>query len=156
MDSCSSMVLRMFQVSTCFPMVFSTGCTGISAPVCGAPHLSPSLTLVSAGMFLTHFFPLHSAAQCFLPFRKFDLSEVLPWWLLGSAVSYSGTIGAVWNELCPAQGDPGLSSQRPLLQPLLSKTLPHKQNISIMTSLTTFFNKYRRHRGCIYCCVMAA
>lgn len=144
----SSLCCRM---ATCFPMVFSLDCRGISAPVHGAPFLpASSFTLVSAGLFHTHF-PYNSTAQWFLPFLRCILPEVPPLWLWGSAVPYSGLVGAIWNLMCPTQNSPVFSLQWFFCIPSLSITLPYKPSTSIMTPLATFFKKCRRQRRYICC-----
>ena len=100
-------------------MVF-TGCRGISAPVPGAlpPPLS-SLTLVSAGMVLSHFslLSLPAAVQPFLPFLKYVITEALPASVMGSAL---GSSGSVFERAVSDVGDgpthPGLFSQKSSLQ----------------------------------------
>ena len=54
-DICSTINLHRLQGTACPTMVFTTGCWAISAQVPGAPPPLPSpLTLVSAGLFLSH------------------------------------------------------------------------------------------------------
>lgn len=98
--------------STCSTMIFSTGCKGISAPASGAPALAPSLTLVSAWLFLTVFFSFPS----------------LPLWCFCSFLSTSSPrchrLGR-GSQLCPvvglAQSSPGLSSKSPSYNPSASE-----------------------------------
>lgn len=144
-DICSNVVHHMLQGDNLLPHTLSCGLQGnLCSSVFNTTSPRPSsLSLVSTAMFLT-FFSLHSAAQWFLFFLKYVLPEVPLSWLLGSTVPYSGSTGAVWNQLCPVQDSLVLSSQRPPLQPPLSNTLPRKPSTNIMTSLATFFNKCRR------------
>jgi len=54
-DICSDMVLMGCRQATCFTIFFIKGCRGTSALALGAPPPPPSLTLVSAGLFLSQF-----------------------------------------------------------------------------------------------------
>jgi len=54
-EICSAVDLHELQGHSLPHLVFSMGCRGISAPACGAhPPPPSSLTLVSAGLFLSH------------------------------------------------------------------------------------------------------
>lgn len=49
-------------------------------------------------------FPFSVSTQHFLHFLIYDFPEVLPKWLLNSAVFSSGCVRISYNCLCPAQG----------------------------------------------------
>ena len=122
-SSCSSVVLPELQCG--YHLLHhgpSHGCKGNSAPVPGAP---PPLLLSLRRSYLcvSLLSPPPLSAWCLLPFLKYAFPEAPPSWLLGSAVPCCGSIGASWNRLCPAQGSPGLSSQRLPLQPLCYQIL---------------------------------
>lgn len=74
---------------------------GISARVHGTPP--PALTLVLAGLFLTHFSSLLSACMAFLPFLMCVFPEVPPFCLRGSAVPRGGSLvaGCAWHGAAP-------------------------------------------------------
>lgn len=106
--------------STCFTIIFSVSCRGIS--ILAPPHPPPSPAVVSAGLllmpFFSHFSLSHSDVQHFYAFEKICFpstgipsTQSWPW---GSAVPCAGSVGAGWNWLCPAWSSPDLSSQRPL------------------------------------------
>jgi len=86
--------------TTCLTMVFSMGCSRISAPVPGAPPPSPSsLSLVSAGLFLSH---IHNSLFCcclcsvqiffFIPLLTYFIPEVLPQSLIGLTLASAGSV----------------------------------------------------------------
>jgi len=70
------------RATTCLTMVFITGCRTISAPV---PPPSSSLTLVYAGLFLSHVshLSLLAAVQRFLHILKRAITETPPASLTG-------------------------------------------------------------------------
>ena len=81
------------------PPWISMGCRGnLSAPAPGAPPLLPSsLTLVSAELFLSHLLTPLCHCNCYspetsFPFLKYVILEVLPLWLMGSALASSGSV----------------------------------------------------------------
>lgn len=114
-DTCSDMVLHGLQGDNLHYHGLSMGCRGVSAPVPGAPLPPPSLTLVFLGLFLTVFSSLLSLLCGILPFLKCVFPEAPPAWLMSSAVSHGGSIGAGWSLPCPAQGSPW---------PFLTEALP--------------------------------
>lgn len=99
---------------------FSTGCSGISAPSPGAhPPSPPSLTLISAWLFLTSFFLL-----LFLPTQHFSVSETsyhrgtnslseelscVLWWICciaGTGCTLHGTALASLHRGCSVAAPP--------------------------------------------------
>ena len=121
-------------------------CNGSSLPL-HLPHASPCSGVdsfhgaardISLGPQITSSssnLGLPSASPClyFPPFLKQAFPEAPPSWLKGSAVSCSGSVGTSWNWLCPAQGSPGLSSQRPPCSPPAANFLPCKTNTLVQT-----------------------
>lgn len=91
-------------------IAFSRGCWGISDLMCGAaPPLLPSLTSVLTGLFLTFFSSFLTACAAFYLFLY-----IFPQGTTSSAGGLSCSLQWVsWSWPCPAQGSPGLSSQRP-------------------------------------------
>lgn len=83
----------------------NTGSAGESLPSCLIPFLLVS-PWCSQGCF-SHFFP-HCGAE-FNPYVVF--TEAPSAWMRVSVVPWDGAIGAIWSQLCPAQGRPGLTSQ---------------------------------------------
>lgn len=62
--------------------------------------------------FSLFLFPLPLPVWCFLPFFKYVFPEVPSAWLMGSGVSYGGSIGARWNQVEPAVSDTGQPCHR--------------------------------------------
>lgn len=141
-DICSSMILPRMGPTTCcrgtscFTMVFPTGCREISAPAPGASlPLPSSLTLVFCrATCFSHIssplFSLTAAVQHFLPYLKYIIAEAPPALLSGSALAstmyileQAGT-GCVQHVGSPS---PLLTETNPLASPT-TKTLPHKYN----------------------------
>lgn len=88
--------------ATWFSIVLSRGCRQISVLVCGASVRSPSFTLMSLKLFLSHF-PHSSFSQyIFYPVLKVfpDVTSV-SW--TGSDVPFNRSTGANWNWLCLTQ-----------------------------------------------------
>lgn len=82
----------------------STGCSGYSL------HTAPLLTLLSLLLLpIIFLFILFCLTIPFCPL-KYCFTEVPPALLMGSAVSYGGSIaesaGTWWKQLCPARGSP--------------------------------------------------
>lgn len=100
---------RGTQYST---MVSHMGCTGISTPAPGAPPLPPSLNFALTGLFFT--FLLLTLPRHVLSFLKYIFTEVPPSWLRGSALSYTGSIGAS-RSLPSGTRQPLVSSHRSCL-----------------------------------------
>jgi len=89
---CSSMGCKG---TTCITTVFITGCRRISSLAPGEPSPPPSfLTLVSAGLCLSHFFTffLLAAMQRLSPSCKYVVTDVLPVSLTGSALASGRSI----------------------------------------------------------------
>lgn len=108
--------------TTCSTMVFFVGCRGISALAPGSPPLPPSsLTLVSAGLFLTLLFPhsslTHLTTYYFYPLITFSQRcHQFSWW--ASCVLRCVCCGAVWNQLCLWWGSPwSLLAEAPMSSP---------------------------------------
>ena len=83
-----------YSVDSCSSMV-STSCRGTSALASGAASPPPFLTMVSAVLFLTRFFPHLSFSQLLcrvLPFLKYLIAEMLPASLTGSALPSGGSV----------------------------------------------------------------
>lgn len=83
----------------------NTGSAGESLPSCLIPFLLVS-PWCSQGCF-SHFFP-HCGAE-FNPYVVFTEAPLA--WMRVSVVPWDGAIGAIWSQLCRAQGRPGLTSQ---------------------------------------------
>jgi len=100
--------------------VFSMGCSGIPAPAPGAPPSPPpSLTLVSAGLFISRFSCLSyiAAVQHFLPFLTYVIDRGTTSTVDGPSFGKCWVCrGASWNWLCPMWEEP-LVSQKPSLHP---------------------------------------
>lgn len=131
-------LLHGLKGHSCPTMAFTTGCRGIPALAHWLPCLTPSLTLVSAGLLLSysHSSFLAAVAQLLFPFPKFVIPEVPPPSLRGSALISSGSVlgCSVWNWLHQAQQKLLASSLR--RQPCNSpstKTLPC-QSLQCITS----------------------
>ena len=109
-------------------VVFSMGCKGISAPVPGVPPPPPSLTGVcrAVSLMFSHSFLTAAVVQPFYPFLN-----TLPQRChqCCSRAQLWPAAGLPWSWLELALSDmgaaPGLSSQRPPLQPP-PQTLPHE------------------------------
>ena len=83
------------RVTAYLIMVFSMGCSGISAPVLGAcPPPSSSLTLVSAESFLSRSLTSPSSLFCchtgFFPHLRYVIPEAVPLSLTGLALAHFG------------------------------------------------------------------
>lgn len=105
----------------------------------GASPTPPSLMLMSAGLFMSHFFSLlclTTSSQLFLPFHKFVFPKAPSALQLGSAVSF-GESSAETAGIGSGQDEttPGLFSQMPPMQLSLlptTKTLLCKSNIILL------------------------
>lgn len=91
-------------------------------------HLLPSccscLRALRAASLI--FFLTPHCQSAFCPFLTHIISEAPPPWLQGSAKACGGgSIGAIWNGLCPAKGSLGCLSQRSLQHPLTAPGHPH-------------------------------
>ena len=115
--------------TACLTMVFSSGCRGTSAPAPGAPpHLPSALTLVPAGLFLSHI--LTPLSGCFLPpLLNSAILEALPPLLMALASGRS--------ILEPA--GIGSAGHRGRFQQLLTEATsvaPCYQNLAMQTQYT--------------------
>jgi len=117
---------------TCFTTVFTTCC---SAQVPGAPLPPPFLTLMSAGLFLSHF--SHPVSQLlhsvFLAFLKYASTEAPLIWLKGSALSNVGFI--LEPALYIAEAGAGLYSYRP---PQQDPSAHHCQHLAAKPNTVLF------------------
>lgn len=118
--------------TTCFTMVFLVGCRGISALAPGSRPLPPSsLTLVSAGLFLTLLFPqsslTHLTTWYFYPLIMFS-QRCHRFGRWASCVLWCVSCGAVWNQLCLRWAAPGLFLQRPPCRLPATKAFPPTPN----------------------------
>lgn len=100
----------------------------LQGTICSSARSTYSPSFSHLGCF-SYFFspPLLTLPGSIFPFLEHTITEVPLSWLRSSSVLCDGSDGAVWNQLCPVWGRPGLSSLRPLLQispglkPCLSK-----------------------------------
>jgi len=107
-DICSSMVLHGLQG---YNLLDHGLLHGLQGNLCSSTWsaASPSLILVSAGLFHTvFFFPLIPLLFLVLmPFLKSVFPETSPSWLSGSAVPCGRSAGDGCNRLRQARGSPG-------------------------------------------------
>jgi len=119
-DICSGVILHGLQGTTCSTMFSSMGCRKISAIT---PETPPPLLLLwpwcSFCFFLTLFVPSSSSS---LSVTIFALPQRCCQCGRGAQLySAVGLVGVGWDRLCPAQGSPSLSSQRPPCSHLTTK-----------------------------------
>lgn len=109
-------------------MCVVTGCTGISAPLPGAPPSPPSsLTVDSAGRF-SHIFSLSHSCCCAVFLNHRGTANITNGLSFGQQ---QGHLGVSRNWLLPPQGQILASSHvRQPCSPLATKTLPCKPNAS--------------------------
>ena len=83
----------------CSNVVYSTGCRELSS--LHLEILLPLLLYLGVHSAVSHFFAHFSVCLVSLPFLKYVFLDEPPAWLMDSAVSCSGSVGAGWNQLCP-------------------------------------------------------
>lgn len=129
--------------TTCFTMVFSKGCRGISASVSGPPHSPPPLlTLVSAELFPSYL-SQPSLSQImrsgFKPFLRHVITEVPP--SIVNGLSF-GQPGPFWSQLKLALLDmeaaPGAFSEKQS-NAVLKQNCKLLQATEFQTPLTVIF-----------------
>lgn len=122
-------VLHGPSVDTCSGLVFTTGFREVLALACGASLHPPSLALVFAHLFLSHFLTLIAAAH----FLTYVFPKMPPSWLKGSAVSCGVSYGAGWNWLRLTRGSPWSPHRGLPCRPQADKILSQTSNIDAMT-----------------------
>lgn len=101
-DFCIPVVLHGLQRVSCFSMVFTTDCRGISSPMLGAPPLLPSTDLAVCRVVpLTYSHPsflwpkLYPHSNFFL-LKNVIIEALLPF-LIGPVLTSSGHLGTSWH-----------------------------------------------------------
>ena len=120
--------------TNCFPSPWSSPLTSRKSLLRFPEHfiriiLDQPWCLQGCFFHIFSFLSLTAAAQKFLPFLKYIITEALPASVLGSALASDGSIGAVWNQLHLTWRQLLVSSCRghPWSLPTI-KTLPCKTN----------------------------